>query len=511
VAGLLLSRTQARRHEIGMRLALGATRWQVARQLVVEGILLSLAGAAGGIVLSYWACAAIAAVVLDELLVPAIFDGRPDARVVALTAAAAVVAGIVSAIVPAWASTRGAAAQALRADTRTISPGGRTGRLIVATQLALSLLLVAMAGLLIQSLSQLRAVNTGIERTDRVVVAYPEAARPGGYANVDNDSYYREVLGRIEAVPGVARASISLLKPGSGGGFRDVVSALGTTAEGGGVAATRSPVSPGFFASVGVRLIEGRDFDWRDSSRGQGVTVLSETLARRLFRDGSAVGQRVRVGLDPTRESLEVIGVVADARLYDLKDPDPAAAYTAALQDRNASFKCFVIRADTLTDETLRAAVEPLGLERVGNVVTLRYITDRALLRERLTASIAGFFGALVVLLAGVGVFGLMTQSVTQRRKEIGIRMAVGANRGRVVWEVARAALSVTLGGLAVGLLATLATVGAVETLLFGVRPQDPVTLLAAVATLVVTALLASALPAFRASRTDPLSALRSD
>jgi predicted permease len=509
VAGLLLSRVSARRHEIGMRLALGATRWHVGRQLVTEGVVLSLAGAAGGIVLSYWVCTAIVRVVFDEFLVPAIFDGGPDGRVVALTTVAAVVTGVLCTLVPAWTGTR-TAVEALRADARTISHRSRTGRLIVGTQLALSLILLATAGLLIRSLSELRALNTGIERSDNIFVAYPEAARPGAYAGVDNDSYYREVLGRIEALPGVTRASISLLKPGSGGGFRDVVSPTGTTAGGGGVTATRSPVSPGFFASVGLRMVKGRDFDWRDGSRGQGVTVLSESLARRLFGDGDPIGQRVQVGLDPSREGLEVIGVVADARLYDLKDPDLAAAYTAALQDRNASFKCFVIRG-TLSYEGFRSAVEQLGLERVGNIVTLRYITDRALLLERLTASVSAFFGFLVVLLAGVGVFGLMAQAVTQRRKEIGIRMAMGANRGRIVWDIAWDALSITLCGLAVGLLGTLGAVKVVDTLLFGISPQDPVTLAAAAAALIVTALLACALPALRASRTDPLIALRTD
>ena len=178
------------------------------------------------------------------------------------------------------------------------------------------------------------------------------------------------------------------------------------------------------------------------------------------------------------------------------------AAYTAALQDRNASSKCFVIRADGLSSGALRTAVEQLGLERVGNIVTMEHITDRALLLERLTASISSFFGALVVLLAGVGVFGLMAQAVTQRRKEIGIRMTVGANRGRVVGRSRR--WTVTLFGLAVGLIGALAAVRLVETLLFGVTPQDPVTLSTAAAVLVVTALLACALPAVRASRTIP-------
>ena len=178
--------------------------------------------------------------------------------------------------------------------------------------------------------------------------------------------------------------------------------------------------------------MNGRDFEWRDNSRGLRVTILSQSLARRLFGDANPVGQRVRVGLDPSRDALEVIGVVADARLYDLKSPDVFAAYMPALQDQNASFKCFVIRGDNVSFASLKEAVESLGRERVGDVVTLQYITDRSLLLERLTALLSSFFGSLVLLLAGVGLFGLMSYAVAQRRREIGIRMALGADRRRV-------------------------------------------------------------------------------
>jgi hypothetical protein len=317
-------------------------------------------------------------------------------------------------------------------------------------------------------------LKTGIERSDDVFVAYPGAAHPGAYDGIDNDTYYPQALRRIEALPGVRRASVSLLKPGTGGGFRDAVVRFGETQEAAGVAATRSPVAPGFFAAVGIPVVKGRDFEWRDNSRALPVTILSQSLARRLFGNTDPLGQRVRVGLDPSRDALEVIGVVADARLYDLKSPDVFAAYTPALQDQNASFKCFVIRGSNVSFAGLKEAVESLGFERVGNMVTLQYITDRSLLLERLTALMSSFFGSLVLLLAGVGVFGLMSYAVAQRRREIGIRMALGADRHRVVRQVVRDGLTVTLAGLAVGLVAALATVRVVETLLFGVTPQDP-------------------------------------
>ena len=511
VASLLLSRASVRRHEIGVRLALGASRWRVGRQLVTEGVMLSLAGAVCGVMLSFWACAAITGIVFEEYLYPVVFDSRPDMTVIALTTAIAVAAGILCSALPAWRGTRGTATEALQTEGRTFSVSGRPGRILVGAQLALSLVLLTTAGVLIRSLSELRAVKTGIERSADVVVAYPREAHPGAYDKLDNDAYYPQVLRRIEALPGVKRASVSLLKPGTGGGFRDAVVRLGDIQEAAGVAATRSPVAPGFFAAVGIPVVNGRDFEWRDNSRGLRVTILSQSLARRLFGDADAVGQRVRVGLDPSRDGLEVIGVVADARLYDLKSTDVFAAYTPALQDQNASFKCFVIRGDNLSFASLKEAVESLGREQVGNIVTLQYITDRSLLLERLTALMSSFFGSLVLLLAGVGLFGLMSYAVAQRRREIGIRMALGADRLRVVRDVVRDGLTVTLAGLAVGVVAALVAVRVVRTLLFGVTPQDPLTLAGAAASLIAIAILACAVPASRAARVDPVIALRGE
>ncbi|HKW00107.1 MAG TPA: ABC transporter permease [Vicinamibacterales bacterium] len=514
VASLLLSRASVRRHEIGVRLALGATRWRVGRQLVAEGVLLSMAGAFFGVLLSFSACARIATLVFEEFTVPVAFDGRPDLRVIALSTAVAIVAGIACSVFPAWRGTRGTATEALRTNGRTLAVSGRAGRILVGAQLALSLVLLTTAGLLIRSLSELRAVRTGIERSDEVFVAYPGESHPGAYAGLDNDAYYPDVLRRLEAIPGVRRASASLLKPGTGGGFREAVVRLGDRGDrpdASGTLATRSPVAPGFLAAVGIPVVKGRDFDWRDNSRGPSVTVLSQSLARRLFGEDDPIGQRVRVGADPARAALEVIGVAADARLYDLKSADVFAAYTPALQDPDASYKCFVIRGDRVSLASVKEAVESLGRERVGRMVTLQYITDRSLLAERLTAMMSSVFGAIVMLLAGVGLFALMSYAVAQRRREIGIRMALGANRRRVVRDVVFDGLAVTIAGLTVGLAAALAAVRVVKSLLFGVTPQDPVVLAAAAATLVAIAILACLVPASRAARVDPLIALRGE
>jgi predicted permease len=512
LASLMLSRAAARSHEIGVRLALGASRWRVARQMLTEGLLLSVAGGACGVAFAYWSCRALTTFIFEEYVVPVSFDGTPDARVIAVAACATVVGGVLFSVVPALRATRHAAADALQQSTRTTSATGGAGRLLVSAQVALSLVLIANAGLLVRSLAQVRAIETGVTRTDGVYVAYPGAARPGAYAGVDNDRYYADVLTRLESIPGVRRASISLLKPANGGGFDDLVAPLGTESLlTQGVATMRSPVAPGFFDAIGIPMLQGRDFTFADNARARRVTILSQSLARRLFGERGAIGQHVRVGTLPDRQDVEVIGVAADARLYDVKNPNVFAAYMAALQDPSASFKCYVVRATDLSHAELKRTVEALGIESLGNMVTLRYITDRALLQERLTAMLSGFFGALALLLSAIGLYGLMAYAVAQRQREIGIKVALGAEPSRVMTEVVRDGLAVTLTGVAAGFAVALATVQLVRSLLFGVTPHDPLTLLAAPASLIVVAVVACLLPAARAARVDPMIALRAE
>ena len=255
----------------------------------------------------------------------------------------------------------------------------------------------------------------------------------------------------------------------------------------------------------------GRDFTWADNSRGRRVAIVSESLARRLFGGGDALGQHLRVGVIPDRQDFEVVGIAADARLYDVKNPNVLAVYTAALQDPDVNYKCLVVAGRDISYAALKRVVEDFGHERMGNMVTLRYISERALLQERLTSTLSGFFGGLALLLSAIGVYGLMAYAVVQRRREIGIRVALGADRRRIMKEILRDGLSITLAGVAVGLAAAMASVQFVRSLLFGVTPYDPLTLVAAPASLIVVAIIACALPAARAARTDPMIALRAE
>jgi predicted permease len=512
LASLMLSRAAVRRHEIAVRLALGVSRWRLARQMLTEGLILSFAGGALGVLFAFWSCRATTALIFEEYLVPVLFDGTPDVRVVGVTTAVALAVGVLFSLAPMWCVWREQSAGALQQHSRTTAGTSQVGRRLVGVQIALSLVLVANAGLLVRSLSEVRSIESGISRTNGVFVAYP-GPRPGGYDNLDSDAYYQQVLQRISAVPGVHRASASLLKPASdGSGWLDLVAPVAELSLlERGVQSSRTPVSPGFFDVVGIHIVRGRDFSWQDGSHGRRVTILSQSLAQRLFGASDPIGRHVRVGLTPERQDVEVIGVAADARLYDVKNPNPMAVYTPALQDPFANNKCFVIRGTNVPYGALKQAVESLGREDLGGMVTMRYITDRALLQERLMAMLSGFFGALALLLSGIGLYGLMAYLVAQRQREMGIRVALGADTARIMRDVIRDGLAVSLGGVAIGLAAALAGTQLVKSLLFGVTPRDPVTMLATPALLVAIAILASVVPAIRAARVDPMVALRAE
>ena len=510
LAGLMLSRAAARSHEIGVRLALGAGRWRVARQMLVEGVLLSLAGAACGVAFAYWISRQIVATILRDYLVAASLNVAPDMRILLFASALAVLVGLLFSLIPAVRATRVPSTELLQKSTRTATSGSG-GRWLVAAQVALSLVLLANAGLLVRTLQQIRAVDSGM-RSEHILVAYP-GALPGGYSGIDNDTYYPQVVERLRSIPGVSRVAISLSKPGGGGaGAIEPVSSISGPAEAGGVGSSLTSISPAFFETLGVSVKSGRDFSWSDNSRARRVAIMSESLARRVFAEGSAIGQHVRIGVSPSHQDLEIVGIVADARIYDLKDPNVAALYVPALQEpSSASYKCFVLRANAVSVADLNTAVGPLGRERVGSMRSLQYITDDVLLQERLTAALAAFFGALALLLAGIGLYGLMAYGVARRRREIGIRVALGAAPRRVMAQVMRDGVAVALRGVAIGLAAALVTVQLVKSLLFGVSPYDPLTLLIAPASLVAIALGASLLPAARAARVDPMIALRTE
>jgi predicted permease len=511
LASMMLSRTATRIHEIGVRLALGADWWRLARQLIVEGLLLSIGGAVLGMAFAYWSSFAIVSVIFRDYLVPAGLNVAPDGRVLAFTAIVAVGVGILFSLAPAWKATRASALAALQHSTRTSTGTGRAGRWLVASQVALSLVLLTNAGLLIRTLQEIRAVPSGL-LSDDVFVTFPGPPQ-GAYPPGDNDVYYPQVIGRLMALPGMQSVSVSLAKP-AGGGSSQTTPVAGIAESdllAHGVGTIRTAVSPRFFETLGIAMVSGRDFSFGDSSKARRVAIVSRSLGRRLFGDGLAIGQRIRVGIKPADQDVEVVGVASDARVYDLTNANPYAVYVPALQDPDADWKCFVFRGRGVPAPDVRRAVESLGREVLGATNSLSYITGRTLLQERMTAALAGFFAALALLLAAVGLYGLMAYTVAQRRREIGLRIALGAEPRRVMADVVRDGVSVALAGIGVGFAGALAAVQLVRSLLFGVAPHDPLTLAAAPASLLAVTVLACLAPAARAARVDPMISLRSE
>ncbi len=511
LASLMLARSAARNHEMGVRLALGAGRWRLAQQLLTEGVLISSLGAICGSVCAYWSSSLIVRTIFQDYTVPASLNIAPDGRVIAFIAALTLLVGIAFSMTPAWQAANGRANDALRQNSRTFTTTGAVGRTLVGVQVALSVVLVMSAGLLVRSLQQVRAVPSGM-RPEGVTVAY-SSATTGGYEGIDNDTYYPSVVARLKSVAGVRSVAISLFKPagGGGGGGERVARASTSAAIDDGIAAVFGAVSPGFFETLGIPFRAGRDFQWGDHSHASGVAILSSTLAHRLFPSGEALGQRIRIGVTPRRQSLQVVGIVADARMYDLKDSNLSAAYVAALQQPDPDGKCFVVRGTSVSQDVLNAVVAGVGYEHITKAETLSYITDRVLLQERLTATLAGFFGTLALLLAASGLYGLMSYAVAQRSREIGIRLALGAAPTRMITGILRDGLTITLAGIVVGLAAALGVVRLMTSLLFGITPHDPMTMFIAPASLVAVAIAACVFPALRAARIDPITALRAD
>lgn len=513
LASLMVARGAAKSHEVGVRLALGAARFRVMRAIVVEGLLLAAAGAIAGVVFALWITDLLASVILRDYIVRATLDVVPDARVAAFTAAVAAAVGIMFSLVPAWRAGRQDVTVSLRQNARSVTSTGRAGRLLVAVQVGLSLVLLTNAGLLVRSLQQVRSVSSGMQG-ERVFVAYPYEM-PGGYRNVDNDTYYPNLVARLESLPGVERAAISNFKPAGGGiSSGELVSRVQDAAGEGGVASAFMSVSPNLFDVLGMSVRAGRDFTWSDHSRSRRVAIVSETLARRLFPDTPAIGQRVRMGVLPQRQDLEIVGVVADAHIYDLKDPNLASLYVPSLQEPGlVDGKCFVIRGSNVPFADLKTLVASFGRESVDAAQgqSLDYIVGRVLLQDRLIAAFATFFGVVALLLAAVGVYGLMSFEIAQRRREIGIRVALGAVPGRILRAVLADGLIVAALGLAAGAVAAVTSVRLIGSLIFGISAHDPVTFTLAPAALLTIAVAACFGPALRASRTDPVTTLRAE
>ena len=520
VAHLLLARALHRQREMATRLALGAGRGRLVRQLLIEGLLLAGLGAAGGLLAGKvfrTGLLALAAEGVWEL--PLALDLAADFRVVSLLVGLAVATAVVVGLAPAWHAARTDLQAVLRASSPALGGGGsrrRWSRLLLVSQVAFSLVLLVAAGLLAASLQRLREVRSGLDPKN-VLLAELDT-QMAGLEKPRALSLYEEVRRRVAALPGVRAVSLSLGSVMGAPGFSRLRFAVQFPEGDLPVMSVQTYfVTPGYFETLGMTFARGRGFQGGDHSQAAAVGVVNETLAEHVFGSPeAALGKRFR-GNPSDGPWMQIVGVVRDARVNGLRQRVPPVAYYPATQPRQSPVQLFLSNLEVRTTSDPILLVEPLrrALSELRpalplrNVRTLRDQVDRSLMQERLLANLSSAFGLAALFLVCIGLYALIAQWASQRTWEIGVRMALGATTTRVRWLVLRQALALVLAGITIGLPAAALAATLLQKLLFGITPLDPTALTMSTLTLLSVAMLAAYVPAHRASRTPPMTALR--
>jgi putative ABC transport system permease protein len=514
VANLLMVRLTSRMREISVQVALGAGRWQLLRQLLAESVVLAAAGGALGLVVAYWSMDVLRVLLPADL--PRAADIRIDGGVIAFALGISAATGLLFGLLPAWRASRLNVNEALRMASRSYSAGGRAHRTqaaLVISEVCLSLVLVAGAGLLANSFLRLRSVDPGF-RSDHVLVAEVSFEVPAGGFQVLSGKF-REVVAALRAIPGVESAGmvngLPLDSPSPDGHF----TMESRPQDSGAADANFNIVSPGYLATLQIPLLRGRDLSESDTAP---VTVISAEMARVFFPGQDPIGQRIWFdSFAPRKQWLTIIGIAADIREEGLTRPIKPVAYvshTEAQLPQHLLDENFVLRTTQDPRSIVEAVRERLHAADPGSVVkfaTMDEVLARSVARQRFQMQVLGGFAALALLLAAVGLYGVLSYVVTSNRAEIAIRMALGAQPGAIFVMVTGRALRLAAAGSAIGLAACVAVRSVLASLLFGIGPSDPMTLGGAIVLLLAVALVASWFPARRAMRVDPSSALHAD
>jgi predicted permease len=527
LANLLLVRGSARKKEIAIRLAMGATRPRIIAQLLIESLSLSAFGALAGLALAYWADKALMAAYLPSDSGGLKISTTPDLRILFFTLAVTLITGVLFGLVPALQTTKPNVATTLKDEAAAVVGGGHGAlrKSLVVAQVTLSLLLLIGAGLFTKSLGNLRNLGPGFNPQN--LVGFEIDPSYSGYNVARLKAFYPQLLDALSSIPGVQStglASLRILEDNEWDSSMTVEGFNPPTPD-----AHPEPymneVSPNYFATMGVPIVNGRDF--RPSDTGEvhhhpddpygwnpSVVMINETFAKKYFAGRNPVGMHVGFGEDPgTPTDMEIIGVVKDIKYTSLRDEIPPQAYLPYMADRYIGGMTIYLRtvADpTLLMSSIRAKLRDLDPNiPISSMRTTEVQINNSLSTERMIASLSAVFGFLATLLAVIGLYGVMAYTVAQRTREVGIRMALGAAQGNVIWMIMREVLILIAIGVAAGVPASLALTKLVQSQLFGLSPHDPATLVFATVALAFVASAAGYVPALRASRLDPMKALR--
>lgn len=513
LASLIIARSVTRMEETSVRLALGATPWRIVRQALVEGLLLSCAGGFLGLVLGLLGARWILASLSWVSAAPVGLELRPDFHVLSFTTVAAVATAILFGLAPALNASSIDAGTLLHQDSRRfLSRVGRIGQLLIITQISLSLVLVLAGGLFTRSFWNLRSASAGFDRSS--VLNLWLIKRPGTANSVSAATYYQELTDRLDHLPGARGVGLADFVPGDGATPRiDNVASVGASEVSKGPMCVISSTTPGFFDSIGMTMLRGRDFAWTDGPRRPRVAIISFTLSKRLFGDRNPIGAYVNVGTSPEFQNVDIIGVVNDARLYNPRDARPLTIFVDGLQyaDRPEGLVLFVraARNPLRLASAVSHVIDSLGYQFVARSTTLEEADAQALTQERLSAIVSSFVAVFALLLTCLGLYGLITQSVTRRTREVGIRAALGAEPWNIIRLVLMHAFVLIVVGIALGVVCSLIVARFVAALLYGISPNDVVSIIGTALILLSIGLLAAYIPARRASRIDPAVALR--
>jgi predicted permease len=516
VANLLIARAAARQKEIAVRLAVGASRAQLLRQLLVESLLLSTSGGAAGLLLAVAMVRGLLSF-LPAGSAPIMLRATPDPRILGFNAALALGTGLLFGLAPALQAMRLDLWSTLKDVVGAVSGTGSSVKLrkgLVIAQVAFSFLLLAGAGLFVKTLANLKHANTGFRNIDNMVTFQVDAAL-NGYSVPRLQAFYRQALEGIRTLPGVRSAGFAFVPVLAGNEWDSTMSVEGHQAKDGeDMQAFMNGISPGYWQAMGVPLLEGRDFDQRDAGQKITEAIVNRAFATHFFGDKSAVGRRVGFGQGPrSKLDMEIVGVVEDSLYEGPREGVHRQAFVPFAQADYPGAVTFYVRTSMESPamfHALRSKIAELDPAMpLYEMKTLEQQLDETLSTERLIAILSATFGVLATLLAAIGLYGVMAFVVARRTKEIGLRMALGARRSAVVWMVLKESLLLAGIGLAVGVPGAFLLSRYVSSQLYSVEPTDIRTALAALAILAVVAAAAGFLPARRASTIDPIVALR--